>query len=106
MGMNGIEFVLRRWPVSQSKLYRNIIKPARSEAAIEMPQSRNDHAHHRDADVRTRLVEHKEIKALRSGDVHTGAHLLAHVETAELRVGTQPDRRLLTRRQIGIVFEA
>jgi hypothetical protein len=104
--MNGIEFTLRQRPLSQSELYWNVIKPAAHEAAIEMPEARNDHAHHRDADVGTRLIKHKEIEALLPDDVHAGAYLLMQVETPELRVRTEPDRRLVTGRQIGIVFQA
>src|SRR5262245_34113247 len=106
MGMNGIELVLRQRPVSQSELYRNIVKPARREAAIEMPHSRNDHSHHRDANVGARLIEHKEIKALLLGDAHASAHLLAYLETAKLRLGTQLEHRKVAWRQIGMVFQA
>ena len=62
--MKRIELVFRQRPVSQSELYRNIVKPARREAAIEMPQSRNDHPDDRDLDVGTRLIEDEEVEAL------------------------------------------
>ena len=50
-----------------------------------MPQSRNDHADHRNLDVGTRLIEDKKIEALSLGDVDAGHHLLARVEPAELQ---------------------
>jgi len=65
MGVNWIELVFRQRPVSQSELYRNIVKPARPEAAIEMPHSRNDHSDDRDVDVGARLIEDEEIEASR-----------------------------------------
>src|SRR5215831_17109199 len=106
MGMNGIEFILPEWSVSQSELYRDIIKASGCEAAVEVPQSRNDHSHHWDLNVGTRLIEHKEIKALLPGDAHAGVHLLAHVETAELRARTQLHRWKVAWRQIGMVLQA
>ena len=57
MRMNWIELGLRQWPLSKSELYRNIVKPARREATIEMPHSRNDHSDDRDLDVGARLIE-------------------------------------------------
>ena len=85
MGVNRIELVFLERPVAQSELYRNIVKPARREAAIEMPQSRNDHSDDRDLDVGTRLIEDEEIEARLLGEAHAGRHLLARVEMAELR---------------------
>ena len=57
--MNRIELVFRQRPVSQSELYRNIVKPARPEAAIEMPHSRNsrnDHSDDREGGARKALL--------------------------------------------------
>ena len=59
-----IELFFRQRPVAQSKLYRDIVKPARREAAIEMPQSRNNHPDDRDLNVGAGLIEHEEIEAL------------------------------------------
>ena len=84
MGMNRIERVFRQRPVSQSELYRNIIKPARPEAAIEMPHSRNDHSDDRDVDVWARLIEDEEIEALSLGGMDTGGYLFVRFETVEL----------------------
>jgi hypothetical protein len=56
MGVRRIELVLRQRPVAQSELHRDIVKPTRGEAAIEMPQSRYDHPNHRDIDVGARLI--------------------------------------------------
>ena len=83
--MNRIELAFRRRPVAPSELDRNIIKPARREAAIEMPHPRNDHARDRDADVGARLIENEEVEACSPDSLHAGRHLLARVETAERR---------------------
>src|ERR1700739_3837836 len=104
--MNGIEFILRERPVSQSELDRNIIKAAWREAAIEMPQSRNDHSHHRDIDVGARLIERQEIEACLLGRAHAGAHLVAGTETAKLRSRTELNHRLVAWRQEGMVLQA
>ena len=84
MGMKRIDFVFRQRSVAQSELYRNIIKPARREAAIKMPHSRNDHPDNRNVDVRPRLIEDEEVEALPLGQTYAGIHLLARVETADL----------------------
>ena len=84
MGVNRIELVFRQRPVSQSELYRNIVKSARPEAAIEMPHSRNDHSDDRDIDVGARLIEDEEIEALSLGGMDTGGHLFVRFEKVEL----------------------
>src|ERR1700727_3844889 len=106
VGVNRIEFVSRQRPVSQSELDGNIVKPARREAAIEMPQSRNDHSDNRYLDVGTRLIEHKKIETLALGEVHAGHHLLAFIETTKRRAKVRPDRRLAVWHQIGMVLQA
>ena len=50
--------------VAESKLDRNIVKPARREAAIEMPQPRNGDPDNRGLDVGAGLIEHEEIESL------------------------------------------
>ena len=104
--MNRIELAFRRRPVAQSELDRNIIKPARREAAIEMPHPRNDHARDRNTDVGTRLIENEEVEACAPDRLHAGRHLLARVEPAERRVGAGLDRRIAAWRQIGMVLQA
>src|SRR5215813_2641525 len=106
MGVDRIEFILRQRAISQPQLYWNVVKPARREAAIEMPQSRNDHPDHRDLDVRACLIEHEEIVALLLGDMHAGVHLLAHVETAELRTRARLNHRFVAWRQKRVVLQA
>ena len=104
-GVKRIELVFRQRPVPQSELDRNIVKPARREAAIEMPQSRNDHPDDRDLDVGARLIEDEEIEARALGELHAGGHLLALVELAELRAEVRSDDRSAARRQIGMVLQ-
>ena len=73
MGMKRIELAFRQRPVPQSELDRNIVKPAGREAAIEMPQARNDHPDDRNLDVGPRLIEHEEIEARALGEIDAGA---------------------------------
>ncbi len=77
--MNRIELVFRQRPVPQSELDRNVVKPAGREAAIEMPQSRNDHAYDRDLDIGTRLIEDEEIEAARGSTRRTQASTCSRV---------------------------
>ena len=106
MGVKRIELVFRQRPVPQSQLYRNIVKPARREAAIEVPHSRNDHSDDRDVDVGPRLIKDEEVEALSLGVTHAGGHLLARVETAELRAEARLDHRIVAWRQKRMVTQA
>src|ERR1700687_5885854 len=106
MGMNRIELVFKHRLVTPSELYRNIVKPARRETAIEMPQSRNDHSDDRDLDIRARLIEHEEIEAYSLGKAYASHHLLARVEMVELRAQARLDRRFVAWRQIRMVSQA
>src|SRR5262249_62173140 len=85
LGMKRIELAFRQRLVSPSELDRDIVKPARCEAAIEMPQSRDDHSGDRDLDVGARLIEDEEIEARALGQGHAGGHLRARVEIAQTR---------------------
>ena len=95
--MNWIELSLRQWALSKSKLYRNIVKPARREAAIEVPQSRNDHSDDRDLNIGASLIEGEEIEALSLGEVQASHHLLPLVKSAELRVQVRSNQRIAVR---------
>src|SRR6266508_3488211 len=106
MGMKWIEFVFRQRPVSQSELYRNIVKPARREAAIEMPHPRNNHSDDRDVDVGARLIQDKKVEALAFRETHAGGHLLARVVTAEFGADIQLDCWMVAWRQEGMVRQA
>src|SRR5215468_7951562 len=63
MGVNRIDLVFQHRLVPPPELYRYVVEPAGREAAIEMPQSRNDHPGDRDLDVDARLIEDEEIEA-------------------------------------------
>src|ERR1700730_3051093 len=106
MGVNRIELVFPKWPVTQSELYRHIVKPAKRETAIEMPQSWNDHSDNRDLDVGTRLIEYEQIEARLLGEAHAGRHLRAGGEIPKLRAEVRLDQRIFARRQIGMVLQA
>ena len=93
--MKWIELVFRQRPVAQSELYWNIVKAAGCEAAIEMPQSRNDHSNHRDLDIGARLIEDEKVEARSLSETHTSAHLLARVEAAELGVEAELNRGIV-----------
>ena len=71
-----------------------------------MPQPRNDHSGDGDLDVGARLIEDEEIKALRFAMRRTRPYLLARVETTEFESELGLDRRIVARRQIGIVLQA
>src|ERR1700732_3259173 len=90
MGKVRSKLALRHRLVSQPEFYRNIVEPARREAAIEMTQSGNDHSDDRHLDVRPRMIEDQEIEACTPGDVDAGIHLLTGgFERAELRRGVR-----------------
>ena len=90
--MQRIELIFPQRPIPQAEFDRNIVKPAGRKATIEMPQARNDHPNNRYFDVRTRLIEHKEIMTHSLGQLHTGQHLTAQVEPNEpgAKVGPCP----------------
>src|ERR1700733_7124580 len=94
MRMHRIDFALQHRPVAPSELHRYVVESAGSKTAIEMPQSRDDHAHHRDFDVGTRLIKHQKIKPLALGELDAGHHLLALVESGECRTEVWPDPRI------------
>src|SRR5262245_38759045 len=106
MGMKWIELAFQQPSVAQSELYRNIVKPARCEAAIEMPHSRNDHPHDRNINVGARLIEDEKVEALLLGQTHAGGDLLARVEAADLRAKARLDRWFVAWRQKGMVPQA
>ena len=88
MGEKRSEFVFLQRPVQQPEIDRNIVKPARSEAAIEMPQAGNDDPDDRHLDVGPALIEHKKIETRAPGDLDTGEGLFARVvDQAGLRAG-------------------
>src|SRR5262249_24024978 len=63
MGVNGIELMLRQRPIAPSKVHWDIVNPTGCEAAIEMPQSRHDHAHQGGLDSGPGLIEHQKMDA-------------------------------------------
>src|ERR1700704_2448489 len=73
------EFAFQPRAIQQSKLHRNIVKPARGEAAIEMSQARYQHPDDGDLNVGPRLVEHEEIVTRMGGDLDAGIHLVARI---------------------------
>src|SRR5882672_4923342 len=93
--MERVELAFQQRLIPQSKLYRNIVKPAGCEAAIEMPQSWNDHSDDRDLDVGARLIENEEVEARLLGETHADAHLFVRSETAELRAEVQRSRAIV-----------
>src|SRR5262245_13216001 len=84
-GMKWIELSFRQRSVAQSKFYRNVVKPARCEAAIKMPHPRNDHPDNRDINVGACLIEDEKIEGLLRRQTDVGSHLLARAEPACIR---------------------
>src|SRR5262249_10666067 len=105
MGMKWIELSFRQRSVAQSKFYRNVVKPARCEAAIKMPHPRNDHPDNRDINVGACLIENEKIEALLRGQADAGGHLLARTEPADLRAKVRLDGRNFAWRQKGMVAQ-
>src|SRR5436853_6607527 len=99
------EFAFRQRSIEQSKLYRNVIKPARPETAVEMPQARNDHPRHWDLDVRSGLVEHEEIITRPSGNLDAGIDLIARVVERDIDAEFRHNNRLARRDQEWIIFQ-
>src|ERR1700761_7574973 len=98
------EFVLLNRLVAETELHRHVVKPARSEATIEMPQARDDHAHHGDLEVRTGLIQHQEVEPRAFGDLHAGHDLIAGVvELAEIEARRQ--RRISDRTEERVAFQ-
>src|ERR1700726_4955651 len=72
VGQERREFAFQPRPVEHSEFYRDIVKPARSKGAIEMPQSGNDHPDDGNLDVGPRLIEDEEVEPGASNDIDTG----------------------------------
>ena len=104
-GRNGVSSLSSRGRSSNPKLQRNIVKPARREAAIEMPQARNEHANDGDLNVGPRLVEHEEIVTCPGSDLDTGIDLIARV-VVNLEAGRRRNDRIVARNQERIIFQA
>lgn len=65
--MKWIKLSFQQRSVPQSKLYRNIVKAARCEAAIKMPHPRNDHPDDWYIDVGTCLIENEKVESFLLG---------------------------------------
>ena len=106
MRVNRIKLVFLDRPIPQSELHRHIIEPAWCEAAIEMPQVRNDNADNRNLDIGSRLIEDKEIEAGIFRQRDASCNLLMRVELAELNAEIRLHLRIFARNQIGILLQA
>src|SRR5260370_42586611 len=85
-----IEFLFGQRTIAPRELDRDIVKPARREAAVKMPQAWNDNPDHRHLDIGTRLIEDQKIQPRAPGNMNTRAHLLARLEPAELCARVRP----------------
>src|SRR4029077_9061955 len=72
MGEELGEFTFRYRSVSKAKFYRDVIKPARSETAVEVTQSGNDHPNDGYLHVGPRHVEDEKIEARTPCDIDAG----------------------------------
>src|SRR5882724_11538142 len=92
MGKVLSELAFRHRLISQPEFDRNIVKPARPQAAIEMTKAGNDHSDDGDLDIGPRLIEDEEVEACTPGDVDAGIHLLAGgFQWTEFRTGVRLD---------------
>src|SRR5579872_1721423 len=100
------KFALRQRRVAQAKFDRYVVEAAWSEAAIEVPQTGNDDSRNRRFDVRSGLVQHKEIKPGFSRDIDAGIDLFAGVvERPELRTRNDRRRSAAVRQQERVVAQ-
>jgi hypothetical protein len=90
--MKWVKLSFQQRSVPQSKLYRNIVKAARCEAAIKMPHPRNDYPGDRHINVGTCLIENEKVEPLLLGQTDAGGHLLAGAKAADLRAKVRLDR--------------
>src|ERR1700722_17279425 len=92
MGKIRSEVAFRHRLISQPEFDRNIVKPARPGAAIEMTQARHDHSDDGDLNVGPRLIEDGEVEACTPGAVAAGIQLLAGgFQWTEFRTGVRLD---------------
>src|SRR6478609_1366525 len=101
--MELIERIFRKRPISQSKLYRDIVKPTRCEAPIEVPQTRHNHPDNGYLDVGACLIKDEKIEALALGGAHASHNLLPPIEAAESWLGIRSNWRFAFRYQIRMV---
>ncbi len=94
VGKEWREFAFQPRAIQQAKLHRDIVKAARCEATIEMPQARNEHADDGDFNIGPRLVEHEEIITRLGGDLDAGVHLVARI-AVNLQAGRRRNDRPL-----------
>ena len=105
MREDGVEFLFLERLFEPPELDRNIVKPARSETAIEMPQSRHDDSYNRHLDVGARLIEDEEIEALPLSYRHAGRHLLVRFQVTELRIELCFQHFAVARQEEGMIRE-
>jgi hypothetical protein len=91
--MKGIELGLPQPPLAPPEIDRHVVKSARCETTIEMPQSRNDHPDDRNFDVWAGLVEDEEIEPMTLDELYASQHLLASIEAREFRKPRRPAQR-------------
>jgi hypothetical protein len=73
------QFAFGNRSVAQSQLYGDVVKPARSEATVEVPQAWHDHPGDRGFDVRPGLVKDEKIQPRFSRDLYARINMLTRV---------------------------
>ena len=96
VGQKRREFMFWQRPLQHAQPHWNVIKPSMREAAVEMPQPRNNYPDHRNGDIGPGLVENQKIEPSLARDLDAGIDLFARVaERAELgAAGARVARRL------------
>src|SRR5258708_8491835 len=74
--MQRIEFLFGQRTIAPPELDRDIVKPARREAAVKKPPDWHDNADHRHLVIGTSLVAEHEIQPRAPRNMHARAHLL------------------------------
>src|SRR5258708_38239796 len=75
--MQRIEFLFGQRTMAPPELDRDIVKPARREAAGKMPQGWNDNPDHRHLGIGTRLIGDQETQPRAPGTMNARANLPA-----------------------------
>jgi hypothetical protein len=87
---------------AQAQFDRDIIESPLSETPVEMPQSRNDHPHHGNPDVRPGLVENEKIQAETFGKLDAAKHLIAPIQIRKFLRSRAPGGRFAVRQDVGM----
>src|SRR6185437_8516826 len=103
--MERVQTGLPQSPFAQAELDRHVIESPRSEAAMEMPQSRNNYPDNGNPDVRPGLIDNKEIQAATFGKLDASKDLVAPIEVGKPAGSRPPGGGLAVRHYVGVLAQ-